>query len=504
MSDLIPLVEPTNLATRIERAAYWLGEAVRVDEVAQIRDEAKRIEFAARQAKNRTLAANAVELTLRSERRLGEILIEAKRAGQLSTGGRPKKSGAPDDGKVRLADAGIDRKLSMKAQQLAEKPAQLFEQVIAEAKAKIEAGRAIVVNPMKELNTAEKKVRRRIREAQLAARQKALPDRQYGVIYADPEWQFETWSENGQDRAADNHYPTSELGAIKSRPVGTLAAADCVLFLWATAPMLPQALEVMRFWGFAYKTQFIWDKVDEGTGYWSRNRHEILLVGTRGDVPAPAPGTQFPSLLAERAREHSRKPDWAYELIESYFPNLPRIELNARMRRAGWDAWGLEAPDEEESQSESNDGQSLRNGAIGTQDGVASRPDAGRSASATSERMDVTAGETAPVSPPASEAADLLQSASASGEDEAASGAGECLTPRASPAFRSTPETDAIIRRHYAADVVDFEALCAEIGASKLQARRRANQLGLGNRTRQLATLQHGAGGRFVGAGAGS
>lgn len=357
IDDTAPaLVEPANLTTRYERAVYWLDQAARVDEVVSIRNEAEQLKVAGRQARDRSLTANAVELQLRSERRLGELLIKAKEAGQLGRGriGRKGSGAEPLPGepvRVSLEEAGIDKKLSMKAQQLAAKAGPLFEQVIAEARAKIEAGKAIVVNPMKELNTAEKKVRRAVREAQLAAKQKALPDKLYGVIYADPEWQFEVRSERGLDRAADNHYPTSDLATIKARPVGTLAAPDCVLFMWATVPMLPQALEAMRFWGFTYRSQFAWDKIEQGTGYWNRNQHEILLLGTKGSVPCPAPGTQWPSLISSRPGVHSEKPDWAYELIEDYFPSLPMIELNARRLRPGWDAWGLEAP-EQDSQVE--------------------------------------------------------------------------------------------------------------------------------------------------------
>jgi N6-adenosine-specific RNA methylase IME4 len=189
-----------------------------------------------------------------------------------------------------------------------------------------------------------KQEKRGERERALAGRISALPDKRYGVILADPEWRFEPWSrETGMDRAADNHYPTSELEEIKARDVASIAAADCILFLWATSPMLPQALEVMRAWGFAYKSQAIWAKDRAGTGYWFRNEHEILLVGTRGNVPAPAPGTQWGSLISAPVGAHSEKPAEVYEMIEAYFPNLPKIELNARACRDGWDAWGLEA-----------------------------------------------------------------------------------------------------------------------------------------------------------------
>lgn len=152
------------------------------------------------------------------------------------------------------------------------------------------------------------------------------------------------------DRSADNHYPTSSVEEIMARDVASISADDCVLFLWATAPMLQEAFQVMKAWGFTYKSQLIWFKQRpgdaRGTGYWFLNEHEILLVGTRGDIPAPALGTQVRSVFLAPVGEHSEKPDDQYEIIERYFPTLPKIELNARRARDGWDAWGLEAPED--------------------------------------------------------------------------------------------------------------------------------------------------------------
>lgn len=183
------------------------------------------------------------------------------------------------------------------------------------------------------------------KEQKLGQAQTALPDKRFGVILADPEWRFEVYSrDTGMDRAADNHYPTSATEAICARPVRDIAADDCVLFLWATAPMLPDALRVMAAWGFEYKSHAIWKKDRIGTGYWFRNMHELLIVGTKGKIPAPAQGTQLPSMFDAPVGEHSAKPDCVYEMIERYFPNLPKIELNARRSRPGWVPWGNEAP----------------------------------------------------------------------------------------------------------------------------------------------------------------
>ena len=197
----------------------------------------------------------------------------------------------------------------------------------------------------RDISTAIKQQQRATRERVLGGIQCALPTKKYGVILADPEWRFEPWSrETGMDRSADNHYPTSCTEVIASRDVASIAAQDCVLFLWATAAMLPHALTVMTAWGFDYRSHLVWIKDKIGTGYWFRNGHELLLVGVRGNVPAPAPGTQRSSWIECGVGAHSAKPEYFLELIEAYFPTLPKIELNRRgPAREGWDAWGNEA-----------------------------------------------------------------------------------------------------------------------------------------------------------------
>jgi N6-adenosine-specific RNA methylase IME4 len=172
----------------------------------------------------------------------------------------------------------------------------------------------------------------------------------YGVIYADPPWRFEPWSRStGMDRAADNHYESMSLDEIKAIQIP--AAPDSVLFLWATQPMLPQALEVMAAWGFAYVSHWVWEKDRIGLGYWSRNVHELLLIGTRGDVPAPLPGTQVESIVQAPRGAHSAKPEVFARIIEQMFPAVARLEMFGRTRRDGWDVWGNEAPASESSRA---------------------------------------------------------------------------------------------------------------------------------------------------------
>jgi N6-adenosine-specific RNA methylase IME4 len=194
-------------------------------------------------------------------------------------------------------------------------------------------------------DAATKRERRAAKEAALAeatrAAEKRIGHQLYGVILADPPWRFEPYSrETGLDRSPENHYPTMATTDIQALVVP--AAPNCVLFLWATVPMLVSALHVMNAWGFAYRSNMVWTKPRFGTGYWFRNQHELLLLGVRGKVPAPSPGDREASVLAAPLGAHSEKPEEVAAMIERFFPNLPKLEMFARRRRAGWDSWGNE------------------------------------------------------------------------------------------------------------------------------------------------------------------
>jgi N6-adenosine-specific RNA methylase IME4 len=163
---------------------------------------------------------------------------------------------------------------------------------------------------------------------------------------SDDEWKHETWSEQGQDRAADTHYSTSEAETLINRQLA--AAEHAVYYMWSIVPHQPLAFEVMKARGFTYRSQISWWKIypgnKPGLGYWSRIEHELLLIGTRGDIACPAPGDNWRSVQLSFAGEHSTKPEWCYRMIEAYHPGLigTMIEYNARKRRRGWSAWGNE------------------------------------------------------------------------------------------------------------------------------------------------------------------
>ena len=167
-----------------------------------------------------------------------------------------------------------------------------------------------------------------------------LPNKKYQIIYADPPWQYD-FSKDNSDRI-EEHYPTMLLEEIKNLNVPS--DINCVLFLWATAPKLIEALEVIKAWGFQYKTHAIWDKKWIGMGYWFRGQHELLLVGVKGEIHPPKQTELISSIFREKRTEHSKKPAYIRTLISKWYPNASKIELFSRQRFEGWDVWGNEAP----------------------------------------------------------------------------------------------------------------------------------------------------------------
>jgi len=175
-----------------------------------------------------------------------------------------------------------------------------------------------------------------------------FPNKKYRVIYADPPWAYRNIKTGGSLKSgAAQKYPTMELQEICSLPVKDISEDDSCLFLWATVPLLPEGLEVMRAWEFKYKTSVFWRKIMSlGLGYWFRGQVEICLIGIRGKIKPFR--LQISNFIQSKAEMHSKKPTVMYSIIESTGLE-PKIELFARERRTGWDAWGLEVPDRNQS-----------------------------------------------------------------------------------------------------------------------------------------------------------
>ena len=186
-----------------------------------------------------------------------------------------------------------------------------------------------------------------------------LEPHSFSWIDADPPWDFSLHSIKGGNKSAQKHYRCLPLDEIKAFPVLDLAADNCVLSMWATAPMLQQQMEVIKAWGFTYKTEMIWRKMTVngkqtfGPGYIVRGSHEPVLIATRGAPSFTAKNVR--SCFDGVRREHSRKPEEFYALADRMLPKGRRVCLFSRATRKGWDSWGDEVG-KFDAEEETNDG----------------------------------------------------------------------------------------------------------------------------------------------------
>lgn len=164
--------------------------------------------------------------------------------------------------------------------------------------------------------------------------------KKYQIIYADPPWRYEFSPSKCRD--IENKYPTMEIGDIQNLPIRDISDENCVLYLWATAPKLVEALSVINYWGFTYRTCMVWDKEIIGMGRWFRGQHELLLVGLKGKIHTPPPPQRISSVYKERRTKHSKKPEYIKNKIGEWYPDKNKIELFARQKTEGWDVWGNE------------------------------------------------------------------------------------------------------------------------------------------------------------------
>jgi N6-adenosine-specific RNA methylase IME4 len=199
----------------------------------------------------------------------------------------------------------------------------------------------------------EKHVKRALREHNRDARLQQLADISKGnrplssveggpfnVVLSDPAWEYDSGTTD-PTRVIENQYTTMPTAEILALPVSDCCADDAMLFLWVTAPLLEVGFAVLNRWGFSYVTNAVWDKEDIGMGYTFRIGHEHLLVGERGSVPRPSPEDRVRSIIrARRSDVHSQKPGEVVQLLERWYPGLPKLEMFCREPREGWSVWG--------------------------------------------------------------------------------------------------------------------------------------------------------------------
>jgi N6-adenosine-specific RNA methylase IME4 len=326
---------------RYYAARRAVAEAKAVDEVKEIRNAAIAMAAYARQAKDRGMEADAAEIRMRATRRLGEMLDQQKKTVGLAKGGQPYQE--------TLASQGIDKNLAHEARKLGRMTEEDFELEIEETREYVAYGKREILEKAQSLRDKKTQQRREERLEWIAAQADAgpFPQGRFPIIYADPPWRYEFSATH--TRAIERNYETMSLDEIRGlqrdgRKVTDLACDDALLFLWVPPPILEQGFQVFAAWGFSYRSGMVWDKIQIGAGHWVRQQHEHLLIGRRGEFPTPAPEDRPRSILRVQRREHSRKPDEAYALIERMYPDLPKIELFARGEaRPGWTVWGNEA-----------------------------------------------------------------------------------------------------------------------------------------------------------------
>lgn len=333
------------MLAQLSQATLMLAECKTIDEAMYYRNIAEAARHHAKVSGLGVEASNhATELKLRSERLMGKMLksAEKNKGTQCQLNGRDS-SGGTIQGTARndtptLADLGVSKKQSSIWQSIAAIPEPVFEQHVAETKArKTELTSASVLTIVKDIQQEES------REKKTKTAQN-LPPKIFNVIYADPPWKYNNTGVHG---AAQHHYETMDTEKLKTLliDIEMKVAKDAVLFLWVTNPLLLDAVAVVEAWGFEYKTNMVWAKTElqkPGGGFYVRGRHELLFICTRGNFTpldihiAPPIG----SIIEAPVREHSRKPESVYGIIEALYPKCNYVELFARYRRNNWDSWG--------------------------------------------------------------------------------------------------------------------------------------------------------------------
>jgi N6-adenosine-specific RNA methylase IME4 len=380
----------TELA-KYEAARRALAEAVAVDEVLTVRNKADAWAHYARQAKDRELEIQAAQIRFRAERRLGELVKAQKETVGLAKGGQPyrRDSTCSEPERVEneapvptLKQAGIDRKLSSRAQRMAAIEPAKFEALLEQHAQQMQAGVGRIAMDLLQVNADQDgRDHRRNLAASLSEASAALPTgRKYPVVYIDPPWHRR---QGVTGRSYENHYPTMTWSDICALPVRDLLLPDAWLFLWiprahllalheietevvlSTGECVPAKVEMPLAWAVAksfgvdaYSTCFVWTKNDEdhpdeaGGSILVRDQDELLLMFKRGrGLPKPASGEKFGSNHRERSRllGHSTKPQHYRRMIASMAgAGVPVLEMFARFDAdnplpPGWEAWGNQA-----------------------------------------------------------------------------------------------------------------------------------------------------------------
>jgi len=326
-----PTAEPIDSLALVDRAREALRMAHTLADIGGVMEIAERARRYAKAAKLGLDAENhAAALRLEAEWRAGGMLAEGPKQGPGDFRKRGEIHSVPIP--PSQADLGVTKQQAKDWQTVAKVPEPKFRQYVERVK---EARRPLTTAGLVQF---AKQITRGEHAKQIAAEPPPLPTGPFRVIVADPPWTYASRSTD-QTHRARNPYPDMTLDEICAMPVADLAAEDCILWLWTTNAHMREAFDVLDAWGFTHKTILTWVKDRMGTGDWLRGRTEHCLVAVRGRPTVLL--TNQTTVLHGPLREHSRKPDEFYALVESLCPGS-KVELFARQARDGWVAHGSE------------------------------------------------------------------------------------------------------------------------------------------------------------------
>lgn len=326
---------------KYERARIALAEARSVDEVKGIRDAASAMKAYAIQAQDKQMEIDASEIRIRAERRLGEMLKWQEEHGGLNKGtrglGRPKIGGAhgepPKQDTPPLADMGISKKLSARSQAIAAIPEAEFEATLAEHREEQEAVTS---------RTMEKLTKQKQRQEEIDAIKKTISETpqtiqgKFSVVVIDPPWPYGRKYDPETSRVA-NPYPEMELESIQE--IKLPLENNSVVFLWTTHAFLKSAFLILDGWGLDYRATIVWDKEQMGMGATIRMQCEFCLMATLGKPIIQ--GAAERDIIREKRREHSRKPDAFYSMVDRMTVGR-KLDYFSRQKRNDWICYGAE------------------------------------------------------------------------------------------------------------------------------------------------------------------
>lgn len=257
------------------------------------------------------------------------IAEKAKEKQRESGGAVPQKSAKPViDTRAELATiAGVSHDTIAKVKVIEQKATE-------DVKEKLSSGEISINQAYQDIKKEEKKIEIKEKALELKNNPISLPEGEYNVIYADPPWKYDN---SGFEMSAANQYPLMTIEEmIKEIKFDT--SKNAVLFLWVTNPLLQESFDLIKGWGFEYKTNFVWVKERHTAGFYVFGQHEILMICTKGSM-LPM-GEKYKSIINGSNKIHSKKPEIVYEIIESMYPGQKYLELFSRSKRKNWYSWG--------------------------------------------------------------------------------------------------------------------------------------------------------------------